>query len=119
MGKKTRVVAFYLPNTTLSPRITTGGAKALRNGPMPRRRSRYSVGTTNRSGRSGFLRFAGARNAQAEMARAHGIEAFCYYHYWFGGKRLPERPFNEVLESSEPDFPFFLCWANATWSRGI
>lgn len=44
---------------------------------------------TARSGRSGLLRFTGARNvraAQAEKARAHGIETFCYYHYWFGGK---------------------------------
>ena len=46
------------------------------------------------------------RIAQAEMAREYGIEAFCYYHYWFGGKRLLERPFNEVLRSGEPDFPF-------------
>ena len=62
------------------------------------------------------LRVPETRIAQAEMARAHGIEAFCYYHYWFGGTRLLERPFNEVLESGEPDFPFCLCWANATWS---
>ena len=50
------------------------------------------------------------------MARAHGIEAFCYYHYWFAGKRLIERPFNEVLASGEPDLPFCLCWANQTWT---
>jgi len=62
------------------------------------------------------LRVAETRNAQAEMAREYGIEAFCYYHYWFGGKRLLERPFNEVLESGQPDFPFCLCWANQTWS---
>lgn len=62
------------------------------------------------------LRVPETRAAQAEMARAYGIEAFCYYHYWFGGKRLLERPFNEVLESGQPDFPFCLCWANATWS---
>jgi lipopolysaccharide biosynthesis protein len=52
------------------------------------------------------LRVPETRAAQAEMARAHGIEAFCYYHYWFGGTRLLERPFNEMLESGEPDFPF-------------
>jgi hypothetical protein len=62
------------------------------------------------------LRVPETRIAQAEMARAYGIEGFCYYHYWFGGKRLLERPFNEVLRSGEPDFPFCLCWANETWS---
>ena len=50
------------------------------------------------------------------MAATYGIEAFCYYHYWFAGKRLLERPFNEVLKSGEPKFPFCLCWANETWT---
>jgi len=62
------------------------------------------------------LRLPEARIAQADMAREYGIEAFCYYHYWFGGKRILERPFNEVLETGEPDFPFCLCWANETWT---
>ena len=63
------------------------------------------------------LRLAETRSAQAELARAHGIHGFCYYHYWFGGKRLLERPFNEILASGQPDFPFCLCWANEPWSR--
>jgi len=62
------------------------------------------------------LRVPESRIAQAEMAKKYGIEGFCYYHYWFAGKRLIERPFNEVLESGEPDFPFCLCWANQTWT---
>jgi glycosyltransferase involved in cell wall biosynthesis len=63
------------------------------------------------------LRLAETREMQAELARAHGIHGFCYYHYWFDGKRLLERPFNEVLTSGRPDFPFCLCWANEPWSR--
>jgi lipopolysaccharide biosynthesis protein len=51
------------------------------------------------------------------MAKEYGIHGFCYYHYWFEGKRLLERPFNEVLASGRPDFPFCLCWANDPWSR--
>jgi lipopolysaccharide biosynthesis protein len=62
------------------------------------------------------LRVPETRKAQADMAREYGIEAFCYWHYWFGhGKRLIERPFNEVVASGEPDFPFCLAWANETW----
>jgi lipopolysaccharide biosynthesis protein len=57
------------------------------------------------------------RRAQADLARAHGIHGFCYYHYWFSGKRLLETPFGEVLQSGEPDFPFCLCWANENWTR--
>lgn len=63
------------------------------------------------------LRLEDTRRAQAELARRYGIGAFCYYHYWFGnGKRLIERPFNEVLTSGKPDFPFCLAWANQTWA---
>lgn len=62
------------------------------------------------------LRVPETRVQQAEMARAYGIEGFCYYHYWFAGRRILERPFDEVLASGAPDFPFCLCWANETWS---
>lgn len=63
------------------------------------------------------LRVPETRKIQADMAREYGIYGFCYYHYWFSGKRLLERPFNEVLQSKEPDFPFMLCWANESWTR--
>jgi len=63
------------------------------------------------------LRLPEAREAQAELARQYGIFGFCYYHYWFSGRRLLERPFNEVLASGRPDFPFCLCWANENWTR--
>lgn len=63
------------------------------------------------------LRLPETREAQARLAREAGIEGFCYYHYWFGGKQLLERPFNEVVASGKPDFPFCLCWANHSWSN--
>ncbi|MDY3786898.1 MAG: glycoside hydrolase family 99-like domain-containing protein [Prevotella sp.] len=64
------------------------------------------------------LRLAETREQQAILAREAGIEGFCYYHYWFGGGRqLLERPFNEVVASGKPDFPFCICWANHTWSN--
>lgn len=62
------------------------------------------------------LRLPETREQQSELARSHGIEAFCYYHYWFGGRRVLERPFHDVLQSGRPDLPFCLCWANETWS---
>jgi len=62
------------------------------------------------------LRLPEARHAQAVLARRYGIEGFCYYHYWFGGRRILERPVNEILASGQPDFPFCLCWANHSWN---
>lgn len=63
------------------------------------------------------LRLPEARIAQADLAREYGIGGFCYYHYWFNGQRLLERPVNEILSSGSPDFPFCLCWANGSWTR--
>ncbi len=63
------------------------------------------------------LRVPEVREAQAALAAAHGISGFVYYHYWFHGTRLLERPFDEVLASGSPDFPFALCWANEEWTR--
>lgn len=64
------------------------------------------------------LRLPEVRETQAELAKEAGIYGFCYYHYWFGnGKEELELPFNEVLKSGKPDFPFMLCWANESWHK--
>ncbi len=63
------------------------------------------------------LRLDESRIAQAELAKQYGLEGFCYYHYWFNGRRLLERPFNEVLKSGKPDLPFCLAWANENWTK--
>jgi lipopolysaccharide biosynthesis protein len=63
------------------------------------------------------LRLEEARIAQAELAKQFGISGFCYYHYWFNGKRLLHEPLDAILKSGKPDFPFMYCWANENWNR--
>ena len=60
------------------------------------------------------------RNLQAKMAQDAGIYGFCYWHYWFGnGKQLLQRPFEEVVTSGKPNFPFCLAWANESWYKKV
>jgi GT2 family glycosyltransferase/glycosyltransferase involved in cell wall biosynthesis len=63
------------------------------------------------------LRTPETQDAQAAIARRFGVHGFCYYYYWFDGKKMLNRPVEQMLETGKPDFPFCVCWANENWSR--
>jgi lipopolysaccharide biosynthesis protein len=116
-----RSIAFYLPQFHPIPENDawwgpgfTEWHKVVRGRPLFRGHEQPLL-----PGALGFydLRTPDTREAQAQLAVDHRIDAFCYYHYWFKGRQLLQRPFAEVLASGSPDFPFLLCWANERWTR--
>lgn len=54
---------------------------------------------------------------QAKIAKEHGVYGFCYYHYWFSGKMLLEKPMEQMLKNKAVDIPFCISWANETWTK--
>ena len=54
---------------------------------------------------------------QANIAKEHGVYGFCYYHYWFSGKMLLEKPMEQMLANKKVDIPFCICWANVSWTK--
>jgi GT2 family glycosyltransferase len=63
------------------------------------------------------LRVPEVMHEQARLAQAYGISGFCYYYYWFNGRRLLEAPIERLLTEQSGGFPFCLCWANENWTR--
>jgi len=116
-----KVIAFYLPqyhpvpenNEWWGPGFTdwTNVAKS-----RPRFRGHYQP---HIPADTGFydLRCPESRELQATIASNAGIYGFCYYHYWFNGRRLLNQPIDAVLSSGSPDLPFCFCWANESWTR--
>lgn len=117
---KARVIAFYLPQFHPTPENDEWWGKGFTEWTcMGKARPLYKGHYQPRVPADlGYydLRVPETRQMQADYAKRAGIEGFCYWHYWFGnGKRLLERPFDEVLASGKPDFPFMLGWANHSW----
>ncbi len=54
---------------------------------------------------------------QATMALENGIEAFCFYYYWFNGKRLMDMPLDNYAAAEDITQEFCIMWANENWTR--
>jgi hypothetical protein len=122
--KKARVIAFYLPQFHPIPENNKWWGAGFTEWNSVNRAKPLFFGhkQPKEPADLGYydLRVSETREQQAKLAIKAGVEGFCYWHYWFGGeKRLLERPFNEVLNSGQPNFPFCLGWANHDWYQKL
>jgi 2-polyprenyl-3-methyl-5-hydroxy-6-metoxy-1,4-benzoquinol methylase len=117
-----KAVCFYLPQFHRIPEndswwgegftewTNTRKAKPLYKGHYQPRKPHSDIGEYD-------LTDVSVLEKQAAMAKNHGISGFCFYHYYFNGKKLLEKPLKLFLEHPGIDIKFCLCWANGHWTR--
>jgi hypothetical protein len=121
LAKAVRLLAFYFPQFHAIPENDAWWGKGFTDWVNVRRARPLFPGHDQPRIPLGGRYYDQSRREtlewQVDLAKRHGVDGFCHYHYWFDGKQLLETPTNIVLDSPGLDLPLCLAWANETWSR--
>lgn len=116
-----KIIAFYLPQFHAIPEndewwgegftewTNIKGAKALFDGHdqprIPLNNNYYNLLDNN------------TIKWQIGLAKKYGVYGFCFYHYWFDGHMLLQKPMENMLHDPDLNIPYCICWANENWTN--